>query len=174
MHNLGFALDGAWQVLLAGLALGAGLPILFALGIRSLAWGAGATTSAAAAPAAASLVPVTTSAVPAATTGTVLNGSSGPASAVLNGSSGPASALLNGSSGTASAVLDGVSGESSAVASGPAVAVSGPRRPVGTALGYALFAVVVIGVMLGLTFIVASGFGYKLDFSTIYPTLVEK
>ena len=35
MHNLGFALDGAWRVLLAGLLLGAGLPVLFALGISS-------------------------------------------------------------------------------------------------------------------------------------------
>jgi hypothetical protein len=99
MHNLGFALDGAWHVLLAGLALGAGLPILFALGIRSLAWGAGATT-----------------------------------------------------------VSD----------------TPGPARPLGTVLGYALFTVVVIGVLLGLTFIVASGFGYKLDFSHIYPTLIAK
>lgn len=102
MHNLGFALDGAWQVLLAGLALGAGLPILFALGIRSLAWGAGA----------------------------------------------------------ASVDATGVT---------PA-----DRKPLGTVLGYTLFAVVVIGVLLGLTFIVASGFGYKLDFSHIYPTLVAK
>jgi hypothetical protein len=99
MHNLGFAIDGAWHVLIAGLALGAGLPILFALGIRSLAWGAGATT-----------------------------------------------------------VSD----------------IPGPARPLGTALGYALFAVVVVGVLLGLTFIVASGFGYKLDFSHIYPTLIQK
>jgi hypothetical protein len=99
MHNLGFAIDGAWQVLIAGLVLGAGLPILFALGIRSLAWGAGATT-----------------------------------------------------------VSD----------------VPGPARPLGTVLGYALFAVVVVGVLLGLTFIVASGFGYKLEFSHIYPTLIQK
>ena len=39
--NLGFALEGAWQVLLAGLILGAGLPALYAVGLRSLAWGAG-------------------------------------------------------------------------------------------------------------------------------------
>ncbi|HWS31830.1 MAG TPA: hypothetical protein VN408_03695 [Actinoplanes sp.] len=102
MHNLGFALDGAWQVLIAGLALGAGLPILFALGIRSLAWGAGAAS-------------VTSTGVTTAT-----------------------------------------------------------RRPLGTVLGYALFAVVIIGVLLGLTFIVASGFGYKLDFANLYPTLVAK
>ncbi|MEV0899836.1 hypothetical protein [Actinoplanes sp. NPDC049802] len=102
MHNLGFALTGAWQVLLAGLALGAGLPIIFALGIRSLAWGAG-------------------------------------------------EASVNSSGVTA-----------------------GTRRPLGTVLGYALFTVVVLGVLLGLTFIVGSGFGYKLDFSHIYPTLVAK
>lgn len=35
------ALDGAWRVLLVGLLLGAGLPALFAVGIRSLAWGTG-------------------------------------------------------------------------------------------------------------------------------------
>ena len=35
------ALDGAWRVLTAGLALGAGLPILFALGVKSLAWANG-------------------------------------------------------------------------------------------------------------------------------------
>ncbi|GAA4966654.1 hypothetical protein [Actinoplanes utahensis] len=102
MHNLGFALDGAWQVLLAGLALGAGLPILFALGIRSLAWGAGS------------------------------------------------------------------------VAVDETGVTAGARRPAGTALGYTLFAVVIIGVLLGLTFIVASGFGYKLDFSNVVPTLVAK
>lgn len=38
---LGHALAGASQVLLVGLLLGAGLPAIFALGIRALAWGAG-------------------------------------------------------------------------------------------------------------------------------------
>ncbi|WP_229074064.1 hypothetical protein [Actinoplanes sp. DH11] len=103
MHNLGFALSGAWQVLIAGLVLGAGLPILFALGIRSLAWGAGEAT-----------------------------------------------------------------------VSDSGVTVPGTRRPVGTAIGYLLFAVVVVGVLLGITFIVASGFGYKLDFSGFLPALVAK
>ncbi|MCL1870860.1 MAG: hypothetical protein FWF90_10670 [Promicromonosporaceae bacterium] len=37
--NLGFALAGAWKVLLAGMILGAGVPTFFALGIRALAWG---------------------------------------------------------------------------------------------------------------------------------------
>lgn len=35
------ALNGAWRVLLVGLVLGAGLPALFALGVRAQAWGAG-------------------------------------------------------------------------------------------------------------------------------------
>ena len=103
MHNLGFALDGAWRVLLAGLVLGAGLPVLFALGIRSLAWGAG---------------------------------------------------------GDAEVNETGVT--------------AAPRRPLGTALGYALFAAVVLGVALGIAFIVASGFGYKLSFEHVVPTLVAK
>ena len=41
MHNFGFALEGAWRVLLASLILGAGLPAVFALGIRSMAYGTG-------------------------------------------------------------------------------------------------------------------------------------
>jgi hypothetical protein len=41
MHELTLALAGGWRVLLAGLVLGAGLPALFAVGVRSMAWGAG-------------------------------------------------------------------------------------------------------------------------------------
>lgn len=41
MHNLSLALDGAWKVLLVSLALGAGLPALFAVGIKAMAYGAG-------------------------------------------------------------------------------------------------------------------------------------
>jgi hypothetical protein len=37
MNNLSLALQGGWKVLLAGLLLGAGLPTIFAVGIRSLA-----------------------------------------------------------------------------------------------------------------------------------------
>jgi hypothetical protein len=92
MSNLGFALDGAWRVLLAGLALGAGLPILFALGIRSLAWSA----------------------------------------------------------------------------AGPA------PRVAGRVAGYGLFAIVLLGIALGITFIVATGFGKALSFEHIYPTIVPK
>jgi hypothetical protein len=103
MHNVGFALEGAWKVLLAGVILGAGLPTLFALGIRSLAYGAG--------------------------------------------------------------------GDAEVHESG----VTGPKaHPVGTVLGWALFAIVLLGVVLGITFIVASGFGKALSFEHIFPTIVDK
>jgi hypothetical protein len=41
IDNLQYAFDGAWRVLVASLVFGAGLPIIYALGIRSLAWGTG-------------------------------------------------------------------------------------------------------------------------------------
>lgn len=41
MSQLFAALDAAWRVLLVGVLLGAGLPSLFALGIRAFAWGTG-------------------------------------------------------------------------------------------------------------------------------------
>jgi hypothetical protein len=103
MHNLGFALEGAWKVLLASVILGAGLPLLFALGIRSLAYGAG--------------------------------------------------------------------GEAEVHESG----VTGPTpRPLGTVVGWLLFLIVLAGVALGITFIVASGFGKALSFEHIYPAIVDK
>ena len=103
MHNLGFALEGAWKVLAASLLLGAGLPTLFALGIKATAYGAG-----------------------------------GDAEVHASGVAGPA------------------------------------PHPVGRLLGYLCFAIVLAGVALGITFIVASGFGKALSFENIYPTLVSK
>jgi hypothetical protein len=41
MSQVQAALDAAWRVLLVGVLLGAGLPTLFALGIRAMAWGTG-------------------------------------------------------------------------------------------------------------------------------------
>lgn len=41
MEQLYAALDAAWRVLLVGLVLGAGLPTIYAVGIRALAWGSG-------------------------------------------------------------------------------------------------------------------------------------
>ncbi len=88
------------QVLLVALVLGAGLPVLFALGLRATAWGAG---------------------------------------------------------GDAEEHPTGVS----------------PRpHPLSTALGLVCFALVVAGVLLGITFVVASGFGDELDFRAGFPWLV--
>lgn len=40
-YDLQFTGDAIWKVLVASLVLGAGLPVIFAVGIRALAWGAG-------------------------------------------------------------------------------------------------------------------------------------
>lgn len=40
MNTLWLVLEGGWHILLAGLIAGAGLPAIFALGIRALSWGA--------------------------------------------------------------------------------------------------------------------------------------
>ncbi|MDR1768806.1 MAG: hypothetical protein LBR32_10350 [Propionibacteriaceae bacterium] len=41
MEQLLAALDASWRVLLVGTLLGAGLPVLFSLGVKSVAWGVG-------------------------------------------------------------------------------------------------------------------------------------
>jgi len=101
VHVFGLEMKALGQILLVGLVLGAGLPVLFAAGIRSLAWGAGGTT------------------------------------------------------------------ETSA--GGPAA-----PHPLGRVLGYLAFAVVLLAVVLGITFIVASGFGKELSFAHVFPTIVDK
>lgn len=98
MHNLSLALEGAWKVLLAGLVLGAGLPTIFAFGIRSLAWGTG----------------------------------------------------------------------------GDAEVSHEQPHPVGRILAYLCFALVLAAIVIGITFIVASGFGKTLSFEHLYPTVVDK
>jgi hypothetical protein len=103
MHNLGFALEGAGRVLAVCLVLGAGLPALFALGVRALAYGSG--------------------------------------------------------------------GEAQVHETG--VSVPAPNRA-GTAAAYTCFAIVLLAVALGITFIVASGFGKTLSFEHVYPTLVDE
>ncbi|MEV8514557.1 hypothetical protein [Dactylosporangium sp. NPDC051484] len=103
VHNLQFALQSAWRVLLAGLLLGAGLPALFALGVRALAWGAG---------------------------------------------------------GDAEVREPGAAGAKA--------------QPIGTLLGWACIAVVLLGVALGITYIVASGLGKALSFEHIFPAIVDK
>ncbi|MDR1712270.1 MAG: hypothetical protein LBR58_10550 [Propionibacteriaceae bacterium] len=41
MNQVLAALDASWRILLVGILLGSGLPVLFALGVRALAWGSG-------------------------------------------------------------------------------------------------------------------------------------
>jgi hypothetical protein len=103
MHNVTLALQGSWKVLVASLVLGAGLPLIFALGIRSLAWGAG--------------------------------------------------------------------GEAEVHESGT---VAAKANPAGTVLGWVLFLIVLAGVALGITFVVATGFGKVMSFDHIYPTIHSK
>jgi hypothetical protein len=98
MNNLTLALDGAWKVLLASLILGAGLPVVFAAGVRSMALGAGGD-----------------------------------------------------------AEIDRTE----------------PHR-IGRALAVLCFLLVLAGVALGITIVVASGFGKSVSFQHIYPTIVSK
>jgi len=102
MHSLGLALDGAWRVLVIGLVLGAGLPAVFAFGVRSMAYGQGGDA------------------------------------------------------------------EVHGTGRGPA------PHPLGRVLAVLCFAIVLAVVALGITFIVATGFGKTLSFEHVYPTLVTK
>ncbi len=122
MHNVIFALDGAMRVLVVGLLFGAGLPAVFALGVRALAHGDGGGTE------------------------------SNPEAPHLLGK---VLALAYG---------DG---------SGTDVNPQAPHL-LGKVLAYLAFAVVVGGVLLGLTVIVASGLGKELTFDGGVPTFVDE
>ncbi len=95
--DLQFAGEAIWKVLLAGLVLGAGLPALFAFGIRSLAWGAG----------------------------------------------------------------------------GDAEVSHAAPNPLGKVVAAILFLIVAYGIVSGILFVIASGQGKVLDFSTVIPTFAE-
>ena len=47
-------------------------------------------------------------------------------------------------------------------------------RPIGKVLAVLCLVVVIAAIVLGITFIVATGFGKKLSFHEIYPTLIDK
>jgi hypothetical protein len=59
-------------------------------------------------------------------------------------------------------------------AGGDAETNHAPGHPAGKAVAVVCFAVVVAAVALGITFIVASGFGKALSFEHVYPTIVDK
>ncbi|MFT4110493.1 hypothetical protein [Propionicimonas sp.] len=102
MGQLWAALDGAWRVLLVGMILGAGLPALFAFGVRALAWGTG---------------------------------------------------------GEAEVMTDGVALK---------------PHPVGRAIAYTIFAVVILAVLTGIGYIVAHGLGWTITFDGALPVLTRK
>lgn len=95
--------DSAWKVFLISLLVGAGLPAIFALGVRAMAYGAGG------------------------------------------------SAEL--------ALSDGR---------------TQPAHPLGKVLGILCFVLVVAGIALGISIVVASGFGMRVSFDNIFPTFVRK
>jgi hypothetical protein len=92
-----------WKILLYSLLLGAGLPVVYALGVRSLA---------------------------------LAGDGDGPGAAEVQAN--------------------------------PA------RNPLGTVLAAICFLVVIAGVVVGLTYVVAAGKGEQLSFSHVYPTIVPK
>jgi hypothetical protein len=57
---------------------------------------------------------------------------------------------------------------------GPDGAAAGRRSPLGGAVAALCFLVVLAGVAVGLTYVVASGQGKMLSFEHVYPTLVPK
>ena len=99
METINLVVQSVWKVLLVGLVLGAGLPALFAIGVRGLAMANGHESA------------------------------------------------------------DGT--------------IHRPN-PVGYALAAVTFLIVVAAVALGITIIVSSGFGMKVSFDNIYPTLIKK
>lgn len=102
MDQLLAALDGGWRVLLVGLALGAGLPAMFAFGIRALAWGTGG---------------------------------------------------------------DAEIHDSSVVLK---------PHPLGRAIAYTMFALVILAVLLGIAYIVVHGLGWTVTFNGIWPVVTPK
>jgi hypothetical protein len=101
-HVVTLELQALWKILTVGLLLGAGLPVLFSVGIRAMAYGAG-----------------------------------GAAETSAGGT------------------------------------VAAPR-PIGRVIGFVCFAIVGLCVALGLTYIIATGFGKTLGFEHVYPTIVSK
>ena len=97
MNTVTLALQGAWKVLAVGLVLGAGLPVIFGLGIRALALGAG----------------------------------------------------------------------------GDAEVDHAQPKPIGKVLAALCFLIVLLGVAVGITVVVASGYGKAVSFEHIYPVLVK-
>jgi hypothetical protein len=102
-HTISLEYHAIWKILVFGVILGAGLPTIFALGVRSMALGQG--------------------------------------------------------------------GEAEVHAAGTA-----PASPnsIGNVLAFICFAIVLVAVVLGITYIVATGLGKVMTFDHIYPTIHAK
>lgn len=101
-HTLSLEFQAVWKILVIGLILGAGLPTLFATGIRAMAYGQGGEAE----------------------------------------------------------VHDGS-------------ALAAPH-PIGRALAYLCFAIVIAAIALALVYLVATGFGKALSFEHVYPVIIDK
>lgn len=99
MHNVTLAFEAAWKVLVVGVILGAGLPALFAVGVRSMAYGQGG---------------------------------------------------------------------------GAEVAAGSAAHPAGRIIAGLCFLIVALAVVLGITYIVATGFGKAVSFDHVFPTITDK
>ncbi len=99
MNQVLLALQAAGQVLLAAVILGAGLPAMFSLGMRALAYGNGGTAE---------------------------------------------------------------------------VEVDAKPHTMGRVAAVVCFGIVVLAVLLGISWIVGTGMGYRLSFEHIYPVFVKK
>jgi hypothetical protein len=99
LHNVTLAFEAAWKILVVGVILGAGLPALFAVGVRSMAYGQGGDAELAA--------------------GTV-------------------------------------------------------PHPAGRLVAGICFLVVALAVVLGITYIVATGFGKVITFDHVFPMITSK
>lgn len=102
MEQIWAALDGGWRVLLVGMVLGAGLPAMFAFGIRALAWGTGGDAE-------------------IHETGVIIK-----------------------------------------------------PHPLGQALAYTMFGLVILAVLLGIGYILAHGLGMTITFNGIVPVFTPK
>lgn len=102
MEQIWAALDGGWRVLLVGMVLGAGLPAMFAFGIRALAWGTGGDAE-------------------IHETGVIIK-----------------------------------------------------PHPLGRALAYTMFGLVILAVLLGIGYILAHGLGMTITFNGIVPVFTPK
>src|SRR2546430_2445999 len=85
----------------------------------------------------------------------------------------PSAAIVGGSMWWIGHLIRGASG-AGGEAEEPAAGMTGPApHVVGRIIGYLCFAIVLAVAALGITYIVATGFGKALSFEHIYPTIVS-